>query len=202
MNKTIMLLISLHVIFELQAQTSEEAFISLPESMAIELNVDARRDLVDLYQAGRKAIVENLLEDSVSIENMTPDYLLLKTGNDNMQIIILQMINESKLYCLIQTVCAPACDSRIEFYSVSWKQLDTNTFITPFPQSDFINANENSSLPDMVFMQYIYSPETSSLQQIDNTFQNLSIEDQKAIQALIKKKVKEYKWNGFRFIGD
>jgi hypothetical protein len=202
MKKIIVLSISLLVICGLQAQTAREAFISLPESMLIDLNANMRRDLVDLYQANRKAVVSNLLGDSVALENMAPDYFLLKTGNGNMQIIVLQMINESKLYCLIQTVCAPVCDSRIEFYSVSWKQLNTSTFITPFPQTDFINTDENSPLPGMVFMQYVYHPETSSLQQIYNTPQSLSIEDQGTVQALLKEKVKEYKWNGFQFTSD
>jgi len=202
MNKITLLFISLFVISGLHAQTAQEAFLSLPESMLIDLNVNARKDLVDLYQASQEAVVENLLGDSVSIEKMTPDYLLLKAGNGNLQIIVLQMVNDSKLYCLIQTVCAPVCDSRIEFYSVSWKQLDTYTFITPFPQTDFIRTIDNSPLPDRVFMQYIYLPETSSLQQICNTPQSLSTEDQKTIQVLLKENVKEFKWNGFRFTGD
>ena len=202
MKKILILSISLLAIFGLHAQTAQEAFISMPESILMHLNVNARKDLVDLYQAKQKAALTNLLEDTVVLESMTPDYLLLNTGNGNMQIIVLQMVNESKLYCLIQTVCAPVCDSRIEFYSVSWKQLNTSTFITPFPQTDFINTDENFPLPVKVFMQYVYQPETSALKQIYNTPQSLSIEDQKTAQAFLKEKVKEFKWNGFQFAGD
>ncbi len=38
-----------------------------------------------------------------------------------------------------------------------------------------------------------------TLQQIDNTPNYLSLEDQDKIKTFIKKENKEYKWNGIRF---
>jgi hypothetical protein len=183
----------------MHAQKAKDAFISLPESMLLDLNNNARLDLVDLYEAGQEAIVLNSFKDSIFLEKLTDDYFYLKTEASSIQGIVLRMINESSLYCLIQTACAPICDSRIEFYSVSWNQLNSDIFITPATSAWFLNENENLPTLDISLMQWIYDPETSSLRQIYNTPQNLSKEDQARILHAVKNEIKEYKWNSIRF---
>jgi hypothetical protein len=37
-------------------------------------------------------------------------------------------INDSKIVGLIQTVCAPVCDSYLEFYTTAGKKLHTTAF--------------------------------------------------------------------------
>jgi hypothetical protein len=199
MKKEILLIISLSATIAIHAQKAKEVFISLPESILLDLNNNARLDLVDLYEAGREAVVLNSFNDSVSIEKLTDDYFYLKTGISSLQGIVLRMINESILYCLIQTTCAPVCDSRIEFYSVSWNQLNSDIFITPAPAAWFLDERGNFPALDIPLIQWVYDPETASLCQIYNTLQNLSKEDQAKIRHSVKNETKEYKWNGIRF---
>ena len=173
----------------LQAQTVREVFISLPEPILLDLSTNDRMDLIDLYDVGQKAVVLNSLGDSLTIEILTDNYLLLKKGNSSLQIAVLTMINESKLYFLIHTACAPVCDSQIGFYSVNWTKLDSEIFISPI-------TNEGL---DISLMQFTFNPETQTLQQKNNTHKLLSLEDQEKIKASIKEEEKEYQWNGIRF---
>ena len=183
----------------LQAQTAKEAFISLSESHLVDLNTYARMDLVDLYEAGLPAVVKNSFDDTLTLEKLTPDYLRLNTGQGSLQIVLLKMINDSQLYCLIHTVCASACDSRLEFYSLSWNRLPSDTFITPASSSFFIEENPDFPSLDIVLMQWVYEPETAVLQQTYNTPEYLSLDDRRAIQAFVQTKTKNYRWTGIRF---
>ncbi|GHS96164.1 hypothetical protein FACS189421_00740 [Bacteroidia bacterium] len=183
----------------LNAQTAKEAFLSMPESLLPDMNLYARMDLVDLYNAGQQAVIANSFNDTIALEKLTSDYLFLKTGKGSLQIMALQMINESWLYCLIHTVCGPVCDSRMDFYSISWNHLNSDTFITPATKTDFINENPDCPALNISLMQWVYDPETATLQQRYNTPDYLSLEDQNTIRPFIKERMREYRWNGIRF---
>ena len=181
------------------AQTAKDAFISMPERETLDLGSYSRMDLADLYNAGQPAVIINQFNDSIQLEMLTPDYLRLNTGKGSLQIMVLQMINESKLYGLIRTVCGPVCDSRIEFYSVSWKLLKPETFITPAGFPEFFTSGPGQPFLDLSLMQWNYDPQTSVLQQICRTPESLSLEDRKRIEPFMKDRVKDYRWNGVRF---
>ena len=197
--KNILPLIVCGFALSLQAQTAKETFISLPENRLVDLNTYARMDLVDLYEAGLPAVVKNSFDDTLTLEKLTPDYLRLNTGKGSLQIVVLKMINDYPLYLLIHTVCAPVCDSRLEFYSPSWNRLPSETFITPTPSSFFIEENPNFPSMDIALMQWIYEPETAVLQQIYNTPDYLSLDDRQTIQAFVKARTRDYRWTGVRF---
>jgi len=197
--KIIFPLITCWLALSLQAQTTKELFISLPENVLVDLNTYSRMDLVDLYEAELPAVVENSFGDTLTLEKLTPDYLRLNTGKGSLQIILLKMINDSQLYCLIHTICSPVCDSRIEFYSPSWNQLNTGTFIAPATSSFFVEENLHLPSLDISLTQWIYEPKTSVLQQIYNTPDYLNLDDRRVIQPFIKTRTKDYKWTGIRF---
>ena len=197
--KIIFSLIGCWLALSAQAQTAKEVFISLPENMLVDLNTYARMDLLDLYNAGLPAVAKNSFNDTLTLEKLTSDYLRLNTGKGSLQIIILKMVNDSQLYCLIHTVCAPVCDSRLEFYSPSWNRLLSETFLTPASSSFFMEENPYAPSLDISLMEWIYDPETSLLQQIYNTPDYLGLDDRQAIQAFVKTRTKDYRWTGIRF---
>jgi hypothetical protein len=197
--KILFLLISGGFTLPAQAQTTKEAFISLPESFVVDLNTYSRLDLIDLYHAGLPAKVENSFSDTLILEKLTPDYLRLNTGKGSLQLIILNMINDSKLYCLIRTVCGPVCDSRIEFYSPSWNRLPADSFITPASTGFFVEENPNFPVLDISLMQWLYEPEESILKQMYTTLDYLSADDRQRIQPALQTTTKNYRWTGMRF---
>jgi hypothetical protein len=182
----------------IQAQTIREVFISVLSPEMLLLSSNNRMDLLDLYANDKKAVIQNVLGDEVSLNHLTDDYLRIQSGNLTTELFLLTMINESHLIGLIQTVCAPLCDSRMEFYTVSWKKLNSETFISPVDQSWFIC--ENAAFPlDISFMELHYDSEKQLLSQTYQTPSYLSQEDRQTIEKNIREKVKEYKWNGIRF---
>jgi hypothetical protein len=191
-----------------KGQTAGELFLSLPEPMLLTLNETNRLDLIDLYKAGQRAVVVNQLGDSSVILQLTDDYMEVKTGNYTLELLRLQMVNDSKIVCLIQTVCAPVCDSYMEFYTTSWRKLNADLFISPAEKSWFVKAdidvteqkaqNALASL-DISLMQFKYNPEQQELSQYFNTPAYLSTDEKAVVALYLKGTPRIFKWNQIRF---
>jgi hypothetical protein len=196
--------------FSMPAQTAEKVFAALPESLSLTWTETNRLELIELYKAGLTAAVENQLGDTCFLTRMTGDYIQIQESKSSLEIIILSMVNDSKVICLIRTVCAPLCDSRLEFYSVNWKKLDNNVFITPAEKAQFIkdgvNPDEqkarNALIPlDISLMQFRYDPDSHELLQYYNTPYYLSSDDRKKAAPYLKDAPVVFKWEqtGFKF---
>ena len=192
----------------LQGQTAAEMFIKLPESAFLPLTVANRTDLISLYKAGKNATVKNRLDDSCYLLRLTDDYLQIRAGNNTMELFLLPMINDSKTVGLIQTVCAPACDSHLEFYTTAWKKLSTPTFITLAGKYDFLKEGirpedekvKNALIPlDISLMQLRYDPDNRELQQYYTTPDYLSEPERAGIKPYLNEVPKRFKWNFVRF---
>jgi hypothetical protein len=194
--------------FSMQAQTVEKLFASMPESLSLTWTELNRLELIELYKGGLRAAVENQLGDSCFLTRMTDDYLQIQEGKSSLEMIILSMVNDSKVVCLIHTVCAPLCDSHLEFYTINWKKLNSDVFITPAGKMQFIkdgiNPDEqkvrNVLIPlDISLMQFRYNPDRRELLQYYITPQYLSSDDRGKAAPYLKDEPVVFKWNETRF---
>jgi len=201
------LLLSIAVRF-VQAQTISELFIKFPEPALLTLTVSDRMDLVDMYKAGKEMTVRNLIGDSCSILQMTNDYIQIRAGKNTMELFLLPMINDSKIVGFIQTVCAPVCDSQLEFFTTSWKKLTASVFITFADKYGFlkegINLDEekikNALIPlDISLMRLHYEPEKKELQQYYTTPEYLSETEREKVMQYLIDAPKIFRWNQTRF---
>ena len=190
------------------AQTIGELFVKFPESELLTLTGSDRQGLIRLYKAGEKAVIKNRLNDSCSMLRLTNDYLQIQTGNNTMELFLLPMINDSKIIGLIQTVCAPVCDSYLEFYTTSWKKLTTSVFISFAGKNDFLKDGvqladekvQNALIPlDIVLMKLHYDPEQKELHQYYTTPDYLSETDKETVMPYLIEMPKRFKWNLTRF---
>jgi len=194
--------------YQIQAQTASELFTKLPESDFLPLTVSNRLDLIDLYKAGQNATVKNRFDDSCSIIRMTNNYLQIQTGKNTMELFLLPMINDTKIIGLIQTVCAPVCDSKLDFYTTSWKKLSASVFITFANKNDFLKEGinpedekvKNALIPlDISLMQLHYDPDKQELLQYYTTPDYLSVDDKENVMPYLTDAPKQFKWNQMRF---
>ena len=207
--KIVFTFLLLSVVFRsVQAQTISELFLKLPEPALLTLTASDRMDLIDMYKAGEKAAVRNLIGDSCSILRMTNDYLQIRIGKNTMELFLLLMINDSKIVGLIQTVCAPVCDSQLEFYTTSWKKLSASVFITFAGKNDFLKEGinpkdenvKNALIPlDISLMRLHYEPEKQELHQYYTTPEYLSEAEKEKVMPYLSGAPKILKWNQTRF---
>lgn len=191
-----------------RAQTMTDVFSKIPGRQMALVDSVKRLDLMDLYKAGKHAEVKNNLGDICLLKSFSEDYLLLQIGSGTVEVILLPMINDSKVVCLVQTVCAPVCDSRIEFYTTEWKQLETDVFITPVPATWFFKDSVQASdlyfrdiqtILDMNLMQFNFDKETLTLKQTYLTPQYLDANSRKKVEAYLKSEPKVFHWKQTRF---
>ena len=190
------------------AQTVSELFVKLPGSEFFTLSVLDRMDLIDMYKEGEEATLKNFFDDSCSILRMTDDYIKIKTGINTTELFLLTMINDSKIVGLIQTVCAPVCDSYIEFYTTNWRKINSSLLITFAGKYDFLKKGinpedenvKNALIPlDIFLMQLHYDPDKQELQQYYTTPDYLSINDRDKVKSFLNETPKYFKWNLVRF---
>jgi hypothetical protein len=208
MQKSFIIFLLLCIGFTAESQTAADVFITLPEPLFLTLSENNRLDLIDLYQANQKAGVKNRLEDSCFLVKLTDDFMQIENGNNTFELFLLPMVNDSKIVCLIQTVCAPVCDSRLAFYTTNWKKLDTGIFISLADKSKFIKDDVDSKEQgvknvlislDIPFMKLHYDSEQQAMLQYYNTPQYLSEDDKEKVKSFLKESPVQYRWNRIRF---
>lgn len=192
----------------IKGQTASELFAGMPESELLPLTISDRLDLIDLYKAGQKAVVKNSYDDSCSVIRLTNDYIEVQVGNSTTELFLLPMINDSKIVGLIQTVCAPVCDSYLDFYTIAWKKLTPSIFVTLAGPNDFLKEGinqedeevKNALIPlDIVLSRLHYDPDKQELQQYYTTPDYLSEKDKASAMSYLKDTPKLFKWNHIRF---
>ncbi|MDR2087554.1 MAG: DUF3256 family protein, partial [Dysgonamonadaceae bacterium] len=188
------------MLISVKAQPVKEIFITTPDVALLPLTAAHRMDLIDLYMNDQEAVVQNSFGDKVVLNHLTENYLNIQSGNATTELFILTLANESRIIGLIQTVCAPVCDSRLEFYSLKWKKLDTDLFISLEGKSGFIKEDADSPALDITLMEYHYDAEKQCLSQTYNTPAYASPEDREIIERTIREKNLTYQWNGIRFV--
>ena len=191
------------------AQDMATFFIDIPDQYLPQLEDAWRKDLVGLYQSGKPAVLENMMEGNSTLQKLTPDYLLLQiTERSTMEIRLLPLINHTFIACVITTVFAPVADSRVAFYTLEWqplpasevfKQADTNSFIKEETDRQNEDYQQARSYLDMDLIHYHLNPDQLTLEAEYTTPQYLSLAERTKVQPFLKESPKVYYWRAGRF---
>ncbi len=195
--------------FGAKAQDVDALFVAMPDGDIPQLENAWRKDLVDLYKSGKEARLKNTMNGFSTLKKLTADYLLLQvTERSTIEIRLLPLVNNTKVICLVRTVCAPVADSRVEFFTTEWEPLDASDMFTPVSADWFIKEDADRSSAafldaasrlDMTLMEYRLSPDSLTLTATYNTPQYLSGEDRARVDSFLKQSPKVYVWDRHHF---
>ncbi len=119
-----------------QAQQMKDLFIRIPDSLSLLLTKVNREDFADFLESNMKARVKNRFEGISEMKKLTPDYLFLQeTSQSTVEMKLLPVNDSLKVICYVKTACAPACDSRVRFFSTDWKELPASDYLL-LPKED------------------------------------------------------------------
>lgn len=141
MMKRISAIISLvFVCLASQAQQAKTCFINMPDSLSPLLSSVNRADFIDFLESNMKAEVTNSFGGKSEMTELSPDYISVKmTSQSTWQMKLLPVNDSTKVICTVSTVCAPAYDSYINFYTTDWKALPASSYLSGLPVlEDFI----------------------------------------------------------------
>ena len=188
------------------AQEAAELFVNMPEVHLAELDADARRELVKLYDPKSKeevkAKVPNALRGEARITLLTPDYISLYTSpRSRMELRRLPLVNHTYVICLITTVEGPAMDSRVEFFTTDWQPLVASDFLREGVDTTEADYGDIKAAADMELFRYELSAEKPVLTVTYTTPDYFNEAMRKKAERYFDKAAmpRLYKWNNGRF---
>lgn len=139
--------ISLFSFTSLQAQEAKTLFVSMPDSLSPLLTSVNRADCVDFLESNMKAQVDNRFGKKSEMTALSKDYVRMQISPETVwQMKVLALNDTTKVICTVSTVCAPACDSGVSFYTIDWKPLSASQFITLPVMEDFLLTPDSADI--------------------------------------------------------
>ena len=118
MKRTLIVICFLTCWIGVSAQSLREVWIEMPDSVMPYISKSQRTELADYIDMKAVPAVLNSFGDSVRIERMTKDYLLVN-ANKAMRLEIKLLDNNT--LALAQTWMGPAAESKLSFYNLQWQ---------------------------------------------------------------------------------
>lgn len=119
-------------------EPAAQLFVAMPDSLVPSIEVNRRKDLIDLFHAGQQAQVATKLGGTARMTQLQENHLALSLSEQS-QMLLHNYItgNGDTLVVLVNTVYAPAGDSHIRFFNTTWQELPASKYIRPLPKEAF-----------------------------------------------------------------
>ena len=209
MRTIIYLFFSLFIAVSVEAQRVSSFFIIMPDELLPQIETNRRKDMIDLFQHSQKGGITNSLGGTSDVTALSDNYISVGlSSSSTMQIKLLPLKGkEETVIAVVNTVCAPACDSRIDFYDTNWKPLDRKDFIILPDNRDFLsddeksneNANEMVQRVDISLMRYDFCEGNDNLQITYTIDEYMPEEMYKQIKPYLRDSSLEYVLDGNHF---
>jgi len=210
MNRIIISILLVFSVITAEAQKMEDVFVKMPDDIIIQLEEAWRKDLVDLYNSGKPAILENTMQGKSTLQKLTDDYLMLQsTEHSTVELKLLPLVNNTFIICMVETVYAPIADSRVSFYTTEWLPLAADGLYTSVTEDMFLKEKTEFSQSefdivyapgsDIFLVKYILGVEDATLTAEYTTPQCFDEESRSKITPLLKTDSIMYRWSSGRF---
>ena len=191
------------------AQEAKTLFINMPDSVTPLLTKVNREDCIDFLESKMKAVIENRFGHKSEMTDLSKDYIRMQMSSQSAwQMKVLQLNDTTQVICTIATVCAPACDSSIHFYTQEWEPLDAEKFIALPVMDDFLSApdstdiyayNEARHAADMLLMKADFTKENTDLTLTLTTSDYMSTETAEKLKPYLRRPI-VYRWKDGKFV--
>lgn len=136
MMRKLFLLLVLVTTCNLSAQMKmRDVFKQMPDSLVPYLDANNRLDFIDFIDSGMLSEVTNSLGGKSVMQKLTDDALQIQlTESSSLSMRLLdvseQVDSVNQIVCFIRTYGSDLRESQIAFYSVKWRQLPTEQYLT------------------------------------------------------------------------
>ena len=116
-----------------------QLFIAMPDSLVPSIEINRRKDLIDLMHAGQKAEIVTKLGGKAEMTLLQDSLLSIDLSKrSKMEIRWYDTTGNDTIIALVNTVYAPAGDSRIRFFDTAWKELPASERIRQIRREDLL----------------------------------------------------------------
>jgi len=191
-------------------QTISDVFMSVPENIFYGLDV-AQKELLLSESKDTSAIVvrDNNLYEEIRRLDFSENFISLKTSKvGTTQIKLLPLINDSKVICVVRTVCQNICDSEIRFYTTKWALIDNaqlfskptlNSFLKEGVDRNSEDFKNLSTVLDIFPLKYTLIPNEDALIVEYDIKEYLAKKDNEQLLQYLDDTPKKMLWNKTSF---
>ena len=193
--------------FEANAQTMEQVFAEMPDSIVPVMTKNNRLDCIDFYKSNMKPNVENLYGGKSELLKLDDNYLLLRPTSVSTVAMRKFVPTAGETFIVVAyTYSSPAKDTDIKFYTMSWKPLPAGNFVSPPEKKEFFVVSDTcdaerlayaSSACEDAFVCVELSEKEESLR-YSLSVEALAPEERDRVLPYVKDAI-VYEWNGKKF---
>ena len=198
MKKILIIICFLTCWLGISAQSLREVWIEMPDSILPYLSKSQRTELADYVEMKAEPAVLSTFGDSVRIERMTNNYLLLK-ANEATRLEIKLLDNNT--LALVQTWMAPAAESKLSLFNLQWQPKEAVVdYKANIVKPDSMSDEDFSDLKTLMFprlKEYRLSADNNSLS-VSWNYPLLSKKDVKRVTDILKSQVLNWTGKDFR----
>ena len=198
MKKILIIICFLTCWLGVSAQSLREVWIEMPDSILPYLSKSQRTELADYVEMKAEPAVLSAFGDSVRIERMTNNYLLLK-ANEATRLEIKLLDNNT--LALVQTWMAPAAESKLSLFNLQWQPKEAVVaYKANIVKPDSMSDEDFSDLKTLMsprLKEYRLSADNNSLS-VSWNYPLLSKKDVKRVTELLKSQVLNWTGKDFR----
>ena len=198
MKKILIIICFLTCWLGVSAQSLREVWIEMPDSILPYLSKSQRTELADYVEMKAEPAVLSTFGDSVRIERMTNNYLLLK-ANEATRLEIKLLDNNT--LALVQTWMAPAAESKLSLFNLQWQPKEAVVdYKVNIVKPDSMRDDDFADLKTLMsprLKEYRLSADNNSLS-VSWNYPLLSKKDVKRVTELLKSQVLNWTGKDFR----
>lgn len=210
MKKNIIILAVITIFSQyLCGQDIKMVFRTIPKNVIWEMTLEQKEKLLSASEDSLAFVDDSNLYEKIQRTGFSDNFISLKTSDvGSVQIKLLPLVNDSKIICVVKTVCANICDSEIRFYTSSWVPIK-QTDLFPKPRIDWFirkdidkNSDEykNALAPlDINPVKLILSPEDDTLKAEYDIKNYLDKGDYEKLKPFIIEGDKVFSWDKISF---
>ena len=115
------------------AQNIEKLYVGMPDALNPTLSKQNRLELIEYYKSGHGDSIANRFGKSahlLTLDSLNSFVRVKNTPSCTFTMKLFRLDDNRPVLGIIRTVCAPVCQSVIEFYDTTWKSIPLQ-FVIP-----------------------------------------------------------------------
>ena len=187
------LLLLSHVIF---SQSIENLYVKMPDILNPTLSAQNRFELVEYVKAHKGDSIENRFGKQAHLlvlDTLNKRIVVQNTPTSVFEMKVNNLKNGKPYIGIIRTICAPICNSVVEFYDTAWNAIPIQ-FTMPKAvewvdlrkiKKDIVDINWVKKTSEISFVTLSFSDKNNEIVAKNNSFEFLSEVDRKTILPFV-----------------
>lgn len=186
------------------SQTIEDFYVKMPDILNPTLSRQNRLELLEYHKVHQSDSTANRFGNQaylITMDTINERIVVKNTPESVFEMKMLTLQDSNVVVGIIHTVCAPVCQSSIEFYDTAWNKVPLNFTLpkaiewidTENGSIDKSTSQWMSNLLQTSFISLTFSIQDQEIIAKNNTLEFLTEEDRKSITPYVKNKTISFK---------